>query len=104
MHADAAVGDEAADRLRCIRAMDRVFTAGQGHCRRAHRIARRTAGDHRRQGWLIAPYILRRRPGGLDVFPADEGLALPLHTFLSDADWVADRTPVIIDVIKPALA
>src|SRR5262249_32774305 len=59
-HADAAIGDEAADRTRHVGAVDGIFAAGERHGGDAHRIARRTSGDHVGHLRLVALDFLRR--------------------------------------------
>src|SRR5258707_15642736 len=49
VHADAAIGHEAADRARLIGAMNGVFPTAQRHRRRAHGIAGGAARYHVRQ-------------------------------------------------------
>ena len=56
VHAEAAVGDKAADRARRVGAVDGVFAAAQGERRRAHGIARRAAGNHVRQPRIVLPH------------------------------------------------
>src|ERR1700735_4520898 len=71
VHADAAIGHEAADRAWLVGAVDGVFAARQGHCRDAHGIMRGAAGNHRRQIRLVAADVCRRRPRRIDVFAVD---------------------------------
>src|SRR5437763_1225737 len=52
VHADAAVGDEPADRTRHIGAVNRVLAAIERHGGLAHRVPRAAARDHLRQGGL----------------------------------------------------
>src|SRR5208282_2054026 len=78
VHADAAVGDEPADRARRVGAVDRVLAAIEGHRRGPHRVLRRSPGDDVGQRWLVAPDLAWWRPRGPQKFPVDMGLAGPL--------------------------
>src|SRR5262249_37710856 len=78
VHADTAVGHEAADRVRRVGAVDGVFAARQGHRRDAHRIARAAARDYVRQPGLVEVVLTRRRPPRLDGFAVEAGLPGPL--------------------------
>src|SRR5262249_59177766 len=56
IHADAAVRHESADRARRIGAVDRIFTAGQRHGRRSHRVMRGAACNDARQRTVVLPH------------------------------------------------
>src|SRR6266545_7772901 len=60
VHADAAIGDEAADGAWHVGAMDRVLPAAQGERGRAHGIGRRSAGNHVGYVWSVALDLIRR--------------------------------------------
>ena len=78
VHADAAIGDEAADRARIVGAVDGVVAAGQRQRRDAHRIVRRAAGDDLRHvAGVLALDVGRRRPRRADVLAVDDGAARP---------------------------
>src|SRR5207248_6138143 len=94
-HPNAAIRDKAADRTRRVGAVDGIFSAGQRHRRYAHRIARRTAGDHAWHRWLVAPDLRGRRPGRMTVLAVDLGDAGPLLARFADTDRVADGLAVI---------
>ena len=85
-HADAAIGDETADRARHVGAVDGVFAAGQRHRRDAHRIVRRAAGNHVGHERLVVLDFRGRRPGRIAVLAVDPGGAGPLLAGLADAD------------------
>src|SRR5262245_59842911 len=87
-HADAAIGDEAADRARHVCAVDGIFAAGQRHRRDAHRILRRTAWDHIGHVGLVALDFTWRRPGRVRVLAIDAGGAGPLLAITAYADRV----------------
>src|SRR4029077_20720655 len=58
IHADAAMRHESTDRARRIGTMDGVFTAGQRHGRRSHRVMRGAAWNdarHSRAGSMLVP-------------------------------------------------
>src|SRR3954451_20271929 len=96
-----AFSREGADRVRPVCAVDGVLLAtGQRQGAWAHRVSWRTAGDHVRQPRVVAPDLVRRRPGGADMLAVDLGAALPLFTSPAHADRITDRSPVPEDVVE----
>ena len=98
-HADAARGDELADRRGLVGAMDPIDGGTEIHRARAQRIAG-AAGHEARQIGLAFDHLRRRmpiRPLGLagDLLHAGPGEAVA-----ADADAVADRAPVAQHVIE----
>ena len=98
-HADAARGDELADRRGLVGAVDAIDGGAEIHRARAQRIAR-AAGHEARQIRLTLDHLGRRmpiRPLGLarDLLHAGPGEAVA-----ADADAVADRAPVAQHVIE----
>src|SRR5215472_7769758 len=104
VHAYAAVRHESANRARRVGAVDRIFTAGQRHGRRSHRVMRGAAWNDARQRRVVAPDRCWRRPRRLDVLAIDDGRAGPLHASATNAYWVADRFACTDKVIKTAFA
>src|SRR3954451_17041627 len=97
VHADAARGDEATDRVWSIGAVDRIFAARKRQGSNPHWIAWRSSGDHPRN-------VGRTCPSGLDVLAVDVRFAGPLHTRLANPDRIAQRSTISHHVIKLPLA
>ena len=98
-HADAARGDELADRRGLVGAVDAVDGRAEIHRARAERVAG-AAGHETRQIGLALDHLGRRepvRPLGLlgDLLHAGPGEAVA-----ADADAVADRAPATEHVIE----
>jgi endonuclease YncB( thermonuclease family) len=104
VHADAAIRDEMADRSGVIGAVNGVFAAGKRHCRNAHRIARRAAGDNFREVGLVFPDFRGRRPIGPNILAVDVRRSRPLLADSADADRIADGLAEAGYVIKTPLA
>src|SRR5215471_12250555 len=105
VHADAAVGDEAADRARVVGAVDGVFpAAAQRHGSRAHGIAWASARNHTRQRGLVALDFVGRRPCRAQLLAVDHGGAGPLFTGTADPDRIAHCLAVAEHVIERPLA
>src|SRR6516165_6901702 len=104
IHADAAVRHESADGAWRIGAVDRIFTAGQRHGRRSHRVMRGAAWNDARQRAVVAPDRCWRRPRRLDVLAIDNCRAGPLHAGAANAHRIADRFACTNKVIKTAFA
>ena len=104
MHANAAVGDEAADRARVIGAVNRVFpTAAERQGGRPHGIARAAAWNDIRQRGLIVLDLGRRRPCRAQLLACDEGRPGPLLAAAADADRIAHSLAISEDVIERPL-
>ena len=58
-HSDATIGNEMADRVWLVRAMNSIFPASKRHGGYAHRITRRAAWDHLRQVGFVMPHLRR---------------------------------------------
>src|SRR6185312_9196791 len=104
VHADAAIRDEAADRVRPVGAVDGIFAAGERHRGNPHRVVRRAARNQIRDARDVVLDLLRRRPGRVAVFAVDPRHAGPLLASLADANRIAHRMALIENEVKPALA
>src|SRR5690606_23291251 len=94
-----------ADGVRHVGAVDRVLPAGaEPDDARAHRVARRAAGNDVGQAGIVALDLGRRRPGRIDLQLLDIFDAAPLLAGLADGDGVADRLARRDDVIELPLA
>src|SRR5207302_446883 len=90
VHADAAEGNKAANRVRPVGAMDGVLIDAQRHGRGTHRILRAAARNDVGQARLFAPDIVGRRPRRPEKFSVDIADAAPRPAGLADAHGVAD--------------
>ena len=95
---------ESTDRAGRIGSVDGIFTAGQRHGRRSHRVMRGAAWNDARQPPVVAPNRCWRRPRRLDVLAIDGGRAGPLHAGAANAHRIADRFACTNKVIKTAFA
>src|SRR5436853_364391 len=89
VHANAAVGDKAADRAWVIGAVNGVLPAAESHGGCPHRIARAPARNNIRQPRLVAPDVGGRRPGRVQLLTADHGRTGPLLADSADTDRIA---------------
>ena len=92
-HAYAPGRREGADGVRPVRSVDSVLLAtGQRQRARTDRVSWRTARDHVRQPRVVAPDLVRRRPGGADMLAIDLGVP-PRFASPAHADRIADPLP-----------
>src|SRR5688572_24006508 len=104
MHADAALGDLAADQPGRVGAVDAIERVAEIERANAQRVAGIAARDMGRQLRILAAHLGRWRPTRIDLLGADAQHARPAGFTLRDCDRIADRTALGLHIVETAVA